>query len=188
LASVFSQVGAFALTRGSADAALLENLAPGQYSIHVEGADGETGVALAELYDADQGTVTSRLINISASATVGTGANVLIAGFVISGTTSETVLLRGVGPTLASLGVSNVLQQPVLTLFDKNSNPLTSNTGWANSSLIAAASSAVYAFALEPNSADSALLVTLAPGLYSIGVSGANSTSGEALVEVYEVR
>lgn len=188
LASVFSQVGAFALTPGSADAALLENLAPGQYSIHVEGADGETGVALAELYDADQGTVTSRLVNISASATVGTGADVLIAGFVISGTTSETVLLRGVGPTLASLGVSNVLQQPVLTLFDQNSNPLTSNTGWANSSAIAAVSSAVYAFALEPNSADSALLVTLAPGLYSIGVSGANSTTGEALVEVYEVR
>lgn len=188
LAAAFAQVGAFALTPGSADSALLQTLSSGAYSIHVDGANGESGVALAEIYDDDQGATSSRLVNISASALVGTDD--LYGGFVISGSTSETVLLRGVGPTLgaAPFSFSGVLAQPQLTLYDKSGDVLFSNSGWGGDSSLAAVASAVGAFALQPNSADAALLVTLAPGSYTVEVGGLSGSSGTALVEVYEVR
>lgn len=69
-------------------------------------------------------------INCSARSYVSTGANSLIVGFVVSGTTSETVLIRGVGPTLASLGVQGALATPQLMLFNSQGTQIASNTGW----------------------------------------------------------
>ena len=110
-ASVMSSVGAFALPAGSADCAMLATLPGGSYSTEVSGVSGSTGIALAELYDTDAAGSASRLANISARANVGVGANVLTAGFVVAGTTSETVLLRGVGPGLAAFGLTGLLAQ-----------------------------------------------------------------------------
>jgi len=134
----------------------------------------------------------TRLVNISSRAFVGTGAELEIAGFVISGPagSSEQVLVRGVGPALANYGVSGFLTNPILTLYDSAGNQVATNTGWstaANAPAIAAAATSTGAFALPADSADSALLVSLAPGAYTAEVAGVGGATGVALAEVYEV-
>ena len=191
LAAAAAQVGAFTLASGSNDSAVLVTLNPGIYSAQVSGANGGTGIALLEVYDADAspGTETQRLVNISTRGPVTTGAGVMIAGFVVTGNSPKQVLIRGVGPTLASYGVSGALSNPVLNLY-QNGTLLTANTGWGsggNPAAITAAAAQVGAFTLSSGTNDSALLLTLAPGIYSAQVSGANGGTGIALLEVYEV-
>jgi inosine/xanthosine triphosphate pyrophosphatase family protein len=123
---------------------------------------------------------------------VGTNANLEIAGFVVSGPpgSTEEVLIRGVGPALTQFGVGGVLANPVLTLFDSSGNLVATNTGWSanvNAPQIAAAIQSTGAFALPPGSADSALLLGLAPGAYTAQVAGLSGTTGVALAEVYEI-
>jgi len=186
LTQEMSAVGAFALPAGSADSALfVSNLGTGSHTAQVDGVGGTTGAALVEVWDADTGTPTARLSNISTRAPVGTST--LIAGFVIGGNTSDTVLIRGVGPSLATLGLTNVLSNVQLTLYDSNSNVIASNNGWNNNAFLSATFSSVYAFALQANSLDSAMVVTLAPGSYTAIVSGMNGATGTALAEIYEV-
>ena len=197
IAAAAAAVGAFPWTNNaSLDAAILTSLAPGAYTAVISGASGDQGVALAEAYDAPaSGTASAtapRLVNISSRAQVGTGANVLIAGFVIEGTTSKTVLVRAAGPALAAYGVAGVLTDPELQLFkgnnDGTSSLQASNTGWGGNAQIAAAAAGVGAYSWgSGGSADSALLVTLPPGAYTAQVSGASGDTGVALVEVYEV-
>jgi hypothetical protein len=175
----------------SHDAALFESLGGGSYTAQIAGQSGDTGVALAEVYDATPaGTYTAtspRLINISARVQVGTGGNVLIAGFVIGGSTSRTVLIRASGPALVPFGVPGTLPDPQLQVFS-SSGLLGTNTGWGGNPEIANAAAAVHAFTwTNPSSADSAAVVTLPPGAYTAQVSGASGDTGVALVEVYEV-
>jgi hypothetical protein len=189
-------VGAFTLTNtASKDSALyIQNLATNSYTAQIAGASGDTGVALAEVYDATPtGTYTSaspRIINISARVQVGTGGNILIAGFVIGGSTSKTVLIRASGPALGVFGVPGTLADPQLTLYS-GSTALASNSGWGGGTAISNTAAAVGAFAWSnPSSLDSALLVTLPPGGYTVQVAGAAGTAtdtGVALVEVYDV-
>jgi Immunoglobulin domain len=192
IASAAAAVGAFAWTDpASADAAVIEDLPSGAYTAQVSGESGDTGVALAEVYDATPpGTYTSaspRLVNISARVQVGAGGNVLIAGFVIGGTTSRTVLIRASGPALASYGVTGTLPDPQLGLFSGDTE-LMSNDGWGGVSEISGAARQVGAFAWSTNgSNDSAILTTLPPGAYTVQVSGASGDGGVALIEIYEV-
>ncbi len=198
VASAAAAVGAFAWTNpASLDSALIEDLPGATYTAQVTGASGDAGVALAEVYDATpQGTYTPaspRLINISARNVAGTGGNVLIAGFVIGGTTSKSVLIRGSGPALAAFGLSGTLPDPQLQLFQSNGagavSLLKSNTGWGGDAQIAATAASVGAFSWGSSAtADSALLVTLPPGAYTAQVSGASGDTGIALVEIYEVQ
>ncbi len=193
--AVGNAVGAFPLASAtSKDAAVALNLASGAYTAQVTGVGGTSGIALAEIYDASGSAFTAttpRLINVSARAQVGTGAGVLIAGFVIDGSSPCTVLIRGVGPTLANYGVGGVLADPQLTLTQTvNGSTVTiaSNDNWAGDASISSAASSVGAFALaSASSQDAALLVTLPPGVYTAQVSGVGGTTGVALVEVYEV-
>jgi hypothetical protein len=118
---------------------------------------------------------------------VGTGGNILIAGFVIGGSTSETLLIRASGPALAAFGVSGTLSDPQLQLYTASTLLGTSN-GWLGNLAIANAAGSVGAFPWSnPSSLDSAILVTLPPGAYTAQVSGASGDSGVALIEVYEV-
>jgi hypothetical protein len=182
-----------AFTQSSLDSALyVSNVAPGLYSAKVAGNNDGTGVGLAEVYDltaSDSYTLTTpRLTGISARTQVGTGGDVLIAGFVIGGSSARTVLIRASGPALGQFNVSGLLPDPMLTLYDHNSAPIISNKGWGGDPQIASAAAAVYDFPwTSATSNDSALLVTLPPGLYSAIVSGASGDTGVALVEVYEV-
>jgi len=194
IAAAAAAVGAFAWTDPtSLDSALLQTLPAGAYTAQIAGASGDTGVALAEVYDftppASYTPASPRLVNISTRAQVGTGANILIAGFVIGGTTSKTVLVRASGPAIAAapFNVSGTLADPQLQIFS-GSTMIASNDGWGGNAQIAAEASALGAFSWGSSAtADSAILITLPPGAYTAQVSGATGDTGVALVEVYDV-
>jgi hypothetical protein len=193
LSTAFASVGAFALPANSADSALLASYGQGSATANITGIGGAQGTALLEIYDMDATTAPARLVNLAVLTNSSATSN-LIAGFVITGPSSLTLLVRGIGPTLAGspFGLSNVLAQPILEIHHTDSNGvdsiLQSNTGWGGTAALIGVFNAVGAFALPANSADSALLVTLASGSYSAVVKGVNNTSGTALVEIYEVR
>jgi len=183
LASVFSRLQAFPFITGSKDSALLATTS-GSASVHAL-ATGP-GIVLVEAYDAGAASDSGRLINVSAMNQTGTGDNVLIAGFVIDGTGTKRVLIRGVGPRLADFGVGGTLADPKIEVFNAANVKLVGNDDWDPS--LASTFTACNAFGLTPGSKDAALVVTLtAGGLYSVVVSGADGGSGIALVEVYEV-
>ena len=129
----------------------------------------------------------TRLTNASARALSQPGSAVLTAGFVIGGTGTDTLLIRGIGPCLTQFGVGGVLATPQVLLFDSTGASIGSNTGWGGGGTLAAAFAQVGAFALAPASADSAMLVTLSAGNYTVEVAGTNGSSGVALVEIYEM-
>ena len=189
--TVAARIGAFAFAENSADSALLATLPPGNYTAQITAANGATGVALVELYDADPtSTDTAGLINLSVRAQVGLGAQILIPGLTVGPGAAKTVLIRAIGPGLAPFNVAGPLAQPVLTLF-AGDEAFQTNTRWnsaPNAAEIRAATARVGSFALAEGSADSALLVSLSPGAYTLQISGANNTAGVALVEVYEIR
>jgi hypothetical protein len=180
----------------SHDAALLDSVANGAYTAQISGQAGDTGVALVEVYDTTvPGAYTAsspRLVNISTRASVGTGGNILIAGFVIGGATSKTLLVRASGPALNQFNVTGTLPDPELQLFrsvsDGTSTLIQADTGWGGDAGIASAAASVFAFSWGTAATpDSAILVTLAPGAYTAQISGAGGDTGIALIEVYEI-
>jgi hypothetical protein len=187
-----TQVGAFALPAGSADAALIAPLNGGDYTASVLSPNGSSGVALMEIYDADTTfDPSSRLMNVSARAKVASGQGTFIAGFVIEGNIPETVLIRGDGPALAAFGVSNVLADPQITVI-AGSSVIAQNAAWgtgtSSAAQLSAAAALVGAFPLSAGSKDSAVLVTLQPGAYTIIVTSVSGANGVALVEVYDTQ
>jgi hypothetical protein len=132
----------------------------------------------------------SRVANISTRSLVGVGDSVQIAGFVVSGSSTKTVLIRASGPALTALRVSGALADPVLELHGGPAI-LATNDDWssdpAKADAIRNAGAAVGAFTWASGSKDAAILVTLNPGTYSAVISGKNGGTGVALVEVYEV-
>jgi hypothetical protein len=188
IASAAATVGAFALAPGSADCALIANLPAGAYTVEISGVNNSTGIALAEVYEVASGATS--IVNISIRGQVGTDSGIIITGFVVAGRGSEQLLVRADGPALSAFGVSGALSQPSLNVFDGTGNVVASNTGWGTSpdqALIASAAVSVGAFALASGSADSAQIVSLSPGAYTMQVSGVNNTTGIALAEVYNM-
>ncbi|MCX6955863.1 MAG: matrixin family metalloprotease [Verrucomicrobia bacterium] len=191
IAAAASRLGAFALPAGSNDAALLVTLPPGSYTAEISGLGSSTGVALVEAYDADPATSSaSRLGNLSTRGSVGTGGNILIAGLVVAGPGPRTFLVRGIGPTLANFGVANALNDTVITLHDASGTQLRYNDDWDTPygamPAFRTAAAEVGAFGLQIRR-DSAMIVTLAPGNYSVQLGGFGEAVGVALVEVYEL-
>jgi hypothetical protein len=184
------QVGAFALQNGSADSALYTTVGSGAYTAVLTSPRGTTGSALLEVYDTG-GDPGARLINgsIRGNATGWDGG--LIAGFVIAGTTSKTVLIRGVGPTLTSLGVVNALADPMIVVYS-GSTQIATNSGWETGSStpaqIISAEQLNGAYPVLPGSNDAALLITLEPGAYTIEAFSVSGGSGVMLVEVYDTQ
>lgn len=184
-AALFSSLGAFAFGSGSKDAALSATLAAGVYSAPVAATDNGSGVTLLEVYDAAPSGGTAQLVNLSTRAYVPAG-DVLIAGFVISGTGSLNMLIRGVGPGLSGQGVTDALSDPKITLYQTDTVIATNdNWGDTNGTALAAAATQSGAFTLTGGSKDAALLATLPAGVYSVVVSGNNGIAGTALAELY---
>ena len=170
------------------DTAALMELEQGLYTAIVRGQDGSTGVALVEAFEIEENF--TRMINISCRALVGTGADVVIPGFVIEGDLPSRVLIRAVGPSLQQLGVAGFLANPQFRIYDIAGTPIAFNDGWRNlwdPSEITAASQLAGAFPLGENSEDAAMIIDLDPGLYTVVTSGENGTTGIALVELYAI-
>ncbi len=144
-------------------------------------------VAAAQLATTPGSASLARLSNLSTRARVAAD-NPLLTGFAISGTGERTVLVRAVGPGLTGFGVTGALEAPLLRLYDATGNVLVENTGWAAAPALTQAAAISGAFPLATGSADSAVLVTLAPGNYSLHVLDSRSANGGvALAEIYDV-
>jgi kumamolisin len=185
---------AFALPDASSlDSALVAALpANGSgYAVNVVGKSGGAGTTLAEVYDdtADYTPASPRLINLSCRQLVPTGGT-LTAGFTIGGTTSMTVLIRAMGPTLKNFGLSPTMADPQLVVRALGSDmPVAANAGWAGDAVLNAANQDVFAFSpASPTSLDAEVVITLAPGAYTIQTSSVSGGSGLVQVELYEVQ
>ncbi|MBT5902471.1 MAG: hypothetical protein HOH58_10225 [Opitutaceae bacterium] len=192
VAAVTATVGGFALADGSHDASLVADFAPGPYSVHLSG-NGGTGIALAEIYDAEGGA-NAQLLNISTRGRVGSGATVMVPGIVVT-ESNRRLLIRGIGPELqTSFGFApgTTLADPVLILTKQSGDVIAANDNWEDNTHaveveINAVARKVGAFALTRGGADAVLLVTLPPGVYTAQVTDRNGGEGIAIVEVYAV-
>ena len=166
------------------EAAVVATLAPGNYTAAVTGKNGATGIALVEVYDVTQ-PGDAKLANISTRGFVASAENVLIGGFILGGTNGNAkVLIRAIGPSLASAGVRNSLSDPTLELHDSNGALLVTNDNWQDQQR-----SAIEQSGIPPNdSLESAILADLLPGAYTAIVAGKNNSTGIALIEVYNLR
>lgn len=178
----FERTGAFPFEEGSADSALVANLAPGAYTVVLTAPPDEYGPALVEIYEADNVAATMSNLSTRAHVTPGSPA---IAGFVIRGQVAKPVLLRAAGPSLTAFGVGNALRNPRLVLRNERGDILGSNDDW--DSALRAAMNSVGAFPFDGGSRDAALRLSLPPGNYTAAIESADGQSGVGLIEVYEL-
>lgn len=185
--------GAFPLNVGSKDAALVANLNAGSaYTTQTTSRTG-SGLALFQLYDVDPAASTSKVANVTARGNVGTADKTLVGEFTLNGNVGTTLLIRGVGPGLKQFGVHGTLSAPVLSLFrgaGLSTTPVAVNTRWeqnANLSALKDATTRTGAYALTAGGLDTALLIVLPPGHYTVQINGQNQTTGIAAVELFVV-
>ena len=179
-----SQISASGLApSNNLESAIIATLQPGNYTAIVRGKNSGQGIALAEVYDLDPAG-DSQLGNISGRSYVQTNDDVMIGGFIIGNNIGATnVIIRAIGPSLSQSGLSNVLADPTLELYDGNGALLQSNDNWQDDADQAARISAAN---LAPsNSLESAIWASLAPGNYTAIVRGKNNGVGIGIVEVY---
>jgi hypothetical protein len=167
------------------ESAIVATLNPGAYTAIVRGNNNTTGIALVEVYDLNASSG-SKLANISTRAFTGTGNNIVIAGFILgSGGGNDNVIVRGLGPSLAAVGVPNVLANPTLELRDSNGGLILADNDWMDN---AAQAAIITAAGLAPtNNLESAIAATLPPGAYTALLAGLNGGTGIGLVEVYDL-
>jgi hypothetical protein len=170
-----------------AESALVATLDPGAYTAIVSGVNNSTGVALVEVYDIDGGATDSNLANISTRGSVETGESVMIGGFIIGGGGGgfETVIARGIGPSLTNFGVAGALADPFLELHNGDGDVIASNDNWMDDANMQQVSDANLA-PTDPN--ESAIFEILPPGLYTAILSGVGDASGVGLVEAYDIQ
>jgi hypothetical protein len=180
-----SEISASGLAPGNPlESAIIATLEPGNYTAIVRGVNNTTGIALVEGYELD--STATRLVNVSTRGQVGMRDDVLIGGFIVTGSDSKTLMVRALGPSLGTGAhpLAGVLLNPVLELHDGSGNLLSSNDDWVSSPQHAA----IVASGLAPsNSIESAILITLSPGNYTAIVRGVNNATGIGLVEVYDL-
>ena len=168
------------------ESAIVASLPPGAYTAIVSGKNNGTGVGLVEVYDLDQ-SAGATLANISTRGFVNTGEDVMIGGFIIgpSDTGPANVLVRAIGPTLVSAGITDPLANPFLELHDGDGNTLMSNDNWKDTQ-----QAEIEATGIPPTSdLESAIVATLSPGEYTAVMSGTGTGdhTGVGLVEVYHL-
>jgi aldose sugar dehydrogenase len=186
------------------ESAILIMLSPGAYTVQLSGVDGGAGVGLVEVFDADDAT-TSQLVNISTRGPVETGANVMIGGFVVEGSAPKTVMIRGRGPSMsgAPFLIPGVLGNPSLRLFSGQA-VIAENDNWQNTpscvGFACGGAAQITATGLDPCrpnpgqssappgcTSESAILITLNPGAYTVHLTGIGGT-GIGLVEIFQLQ
>jgi hypothetical protein len=161
-------------------------LHPGAYTAILAGKNQGTGVGLVEVYDTNTSS-NSQLANISTRGLVQTAENVMIGGFILGGSSSNTrVALRGIGPSLAQFGLSPVLADPTLELHDSNGATLIANDDWQEDPVSAGQLSAANLALSDPK--ESGIFTVLPPGQFTAILAGKNGGIGIGLVELYNQR
>ena len=173
------------------ESAIIADLAPGNYTAIMRGVNNITGVGLVEVYDLSP-DADSFLSNISTRSFVQTGDNVMIGGFIVPGTESKRVIVRAIGPELTQYGVPNPLLNPTLELHDHTGALIASNDNWLHTIIGGVITSdqtqAIRNSGYAPaDGRESAIVAELPAGNYTAIVRGVNSTTGVALVEVYDL-
>ncbi len=165
-----------------AESALLAELAPGAYTTIMSDAGGATGNGLVELFATNPAALANPA-NISTRGFVQTGDDVMIGGFILTGTETRRLLLRAIGPSLGAAGVNNPLLDPTLELHDENGALISANDNWRDTQ-----ESDIAATGIPPaDDREAAIVMDLAPSNYTAIVRGANGATGVALVEAYDV-
>ncbi|MEO8439892.1 MAG: aryl-sulfate sulfotransferase [Spartobacteria bacterium] len=166
-----------------AEAALRTTLAPGAYTAVVTGKDISLGVGLVEVYDLSP-SGNSELANISTRGMVGTDSDLLISGFIVGAIDSSTVVVRALGPSLGSAGISDFLKDPSLTVYDQNGSALVTNDSWRDDP----SALELEQNQIEPsNDKEAATILHLPAGAYTAIAMDANGETGIGLVEVYNL-
>ena len=134
--------------------------------------------------------VTRSLINGSVLSSAGNGAAVLLGSFTVEGAIAKRMMVRAVGPTLATFGLTGVLADPIVEVVHGGTGQvIASNNDWGlaeNSTEVATVSAQVGAFALTAGSKDAVILGSFSPGTYQVRVSGSGATTGACLLEIYD--
>ncbi len=158
-------------------------LDPGAYTVVLRSADGTPGIGLVEAYDVSP-TAASKLANLSTRGFVGTDGAVLIGGFIVGEVANSSLIVRALGPSLSRFGLSNVLANPTLTIFDQDGTAIASNEDWQDDVY----SPDIQKNGLAPtNELESALSLFLPAGNYSAIVQGSDGGTGVGLVEIYDI-
>jgi hypothetical protein len=172
------------------EAALIVNLqgsaGTNNFTAVLQGAGGVEGVGVLEVYDLDA-TSFADLGNLSTRGSVGTGDSVLIGGIIVRDISSrnqpQTIVVRGIGPSLSGAGISGPLQDPLIELHDSQGNTLEVNDDWG-----AGPQAGAIPASLKPtNAKESAILRTLSPGGYTVVLRGADNGTGIGVVEAYNL-
>lgn len=194
LAALARTTGAFPLAPVSPTAfvnygsALAPSLTVGSYTVAIRSGDTGSGTALFEFYEINAPAPIPFVRNISVRGQTGSGDAALTVGFVISGETPLRLLIRGVGPSLAHFHLDGGIDHPRLEVYRSGAiTPLARNDTWGGDAAIADAGRRVAAFPLPVGSRDAALLLTLAPGIYTTQLSPANTATGSGMIEIYLV-
>ena len=166
------------------ESAIVRTLPPGAYTAVVDGKDGGTGTALVEVYDLSP-TSNSTLANISTRGAVGPQSDVMIGGFIVSGTTGVTrVLVRSLAPSLVSAGITDAMPDPTLELRDVNGTLIAANDNWREGPELEIEESKL----APTNDLESAIITTLPSGLYTAVIHERTGQSGIGLFEVYNLQ
>jgi hypothetical protein len=166
------------------ESAIDATLNPGAYTAVARGKNDTSGVGLIEVYDLSQ-AAPAKLANISTRAFVGTGDNIVIAGFVLGGNNgNDRIVVRGIGPSLTAFGVPDALANPTLELRDGNGALLIANNDWQDDP--AQAAELTGADLAPTNNLESGIAVTLPPGPYTALLAGLNNGTGNGVIEVYD--
>ncbi len=180
------ELGAFDLKSGL-DAALIARQDASTCTALVTDVEDGSGQVLIEAYDADAPGLPGRLINLSTRAEIGLNGTFLTAGFVVQGEGMTQLLIRGIGPELSTYGVTGVLDDPTLQVFNAEEVVIAENDDWGTAdSSVSMVSAAAGAFPLSVGSRDAVLLIELPAGVYTVQLKGKADATGQGLIELYE--
>jgi outer membrane protein assembly factor BamB len=179
-----AEITAIGLAPGSAaESAIIPTLSPGAYTLVASGKGTDSGIGLVEMYDLSS-LSDSSMANISARGLVGAGDQVLISGFILGDVSNATVVIRALGPSLATFGVDSPVTDPSFTVFDENGMAIAANDNWQDS----ITRGDVQINGLAPSDPVEAATVLHPPaGSYSVIVSGAGGETGIGLLEIYDL-
>ena len=163
------------------ESAIIDTLKPGLYTFVEKGNQHGQGVALPEIFDLLDGTL--QLSAVGTRGFISTGDNVMIAGFILTGNGPASLLIRALGPSLADVGLTGVLPDPVLELHNASGEVIFSNDNWRDTQ-----EQEIIATGLAPvDDFESAMLVMLSPGAYTLVFSGVSGSTGLGFLQTYSL-